>query len=151
VINAPILPSHQSAKARPLTAASEKTILRALGALELKLTELIRDGIAAIQAQHNAALLEQTKLNATFADRERVETLERKADHLGSQILQLTRRNNEADQAHKEFEERIEELETGNYKRSIRIFTTGTGYLITAGIVTIGALLAAVFKIWIGG
>lgn len=97
----------------------EAVLLKALAALDDKLTQVIQSGlakvnqsIAEIQREHNATQLEQAKLNATFANRERVEDLARRVDANNSAMVDIHRRQEESESDRVNLRQAIEELTT---------------------------------------
>ncbi len=124
------------------TRPEDATILRALAALELKLTELIRSGIASIQQEHNRSMLEQAKLNATFATHERVEQLARQVDQHSSEIFALHKQDTVLIEDRKELHQAVAELNETLQRRTLGFFTTTTGWLVAAVIAFIGPLVS---------
>jgi hypothetical protein len=122
--------------------ADDTAILRALALLELKLTELIRSGIAAIQQEHNRALLEQAKLNAQFATRDRVEQIARQVDGQGAEIIALHREDAASVEDVKELRGELDALVTAINGRTLRFFTTTAGWLVAGMIAVVGPLLS---------
>ena len=120
----------------------DTTILRALALLELKLTELIRSGIAAIQQEHNRALLEQAKLNAQFATRDRVEQIARQVDSQAAEIIALHREDSTASEDRKELRAELDALVDAINGRTLRFFTTTAGWLVAGLIAVVGPLLS---------
>src|SRR5205085_11476843 len=82
-------PEHQLMP--PVPHEPDGSVLAALSVLELRLTELIRSGHQTISDQLTRFQLEQTRLNATFADRDRMESAERKIEYIAGQIIDLHR------------------------------------------------------------
>jgi hypothetical protein len=76
--------------------SADSAILEALAQLELKLTALITTGLAQIKDDHSKALLDQARLNASFASREVVEALRSQVDRNTAEIISLSRAEDRA-------------------------------------------------------
>lgn len=134
--------------------ADQSPVLAALSALELKLTELIRTSLALIVEQHTRSTLEQAKLNATFATRDRVEAIATNVHDRTNEIMVLNHRITQVERnaqetylaLHtdtKDMRTKIDDLTKAINDRTIHTFTSGLGYLITAIIVLSGAGITA--------
>jgi sulfite reductase beta subunit-like hemoprotein len=119
----------------------EATLLRAIGALDEKLTAVINSGLAALttaiahlQAEHAKALLEQERRNAHFADRTSVETLTRTVDRHADQFEAIRQRSEISDKQHHEVVEDLEALQTTITERTYSSLKTGYTILGAAAI-----------------
>lgn len=120
----------------------ESTILRALASLELKLTSLISQSLASIQRDHNQALLDQTKVNATFATRERVEAISRAVDAYGAEILALNKQDAHTLEEQKLLRHGVDEVCETIDRRTLAFFTTAAGWLVIGAFTVGGAILS---------
>lgn len=126
----------------------EAAILRAVQGLEDKLTALINSGLASLsstistlQTQHANTLLDQTKVNATFADRERVEVLARRVDATQAEIAAMGQRLAETQAERRELREQCQMLADLVNNRTISIWSSATGYAVSGAFLLLGSIL----------
>ncbi|MGH2442203.1 MAG: hypothetical protein ACRDFX_03445 [Chloroflexota bacterium] len=129
----------------------EATILRALAALEDKLTVIINAGLSAVtatisslQQQHSAALLEQAKLNGSFADRDRVEQLNRTVDRHATELLALGRQDTIGIDERRQLRAEFTGLAESITSNRIHFMSGATGYAFTGFFIILGAVISFV-------
>ena len=120
---------------RDMPLLDQITVVQAIAHLEARLTALINTAVNSLSQQLHDSILAQERRNATFADRERVETVARNAHDALNQLtangLRITR-----------LEQSLAELTTRLSDGQTALFRGATGYLVTAAI-ALGTVLLA--------
>jgi hypothetical protein len=124
----------------------DAAILEALARLELKLTTLIQSGLAAIQEQHSRSLLDQAKLNATFAQRDRVEDIARQVQSHSAEIIALHKQDDTSTRDRRELRTDVDSVAASIDRRTLSLFTSAAGYLIAGTFVLGGAAVTVVLN-----
>ena len=126
-----------------MTARSDNTaVLEALAQLELKLTTLISAAIGQIKDEHARALLEQAKLNATFAHRDAVENVRRQVDAHAGEIVALHSQDRVSAEDRADLRAQLKDLAGAGPQRSISNYDRWTGYLISGSSGVAAGLVA---------
>lgn len=117
--------------------SNEAEILKAVQALEDKLTGVINAGlqgvnmaIAALSDQHHKALLDQERRNGLFAERQRVEDVARNVHELSNQLTGYLFRLSEVEKSTDRLDGRLLEVAEVTSSRSFSLLSGISGYLV---------------------
>jgi hypothetical protein len=131
--------------------SSEVQILRAVQALDSKLTDALnrqtRTLTASIQAladRHTESLLQQEKRNATFADRDRVESVAEHTHTIANLTQSLILRVTAAETRAVELASDIQACRQSISQQAVGFLTGANGYLVTFIVMMVVAVVAAV-------
>jgi hypothetical protein len=128
------------------TRPSNTDVLEALAQTEIKLTALITTGLAQIKDEHARSLLEQAKLNATFASRDALTDMRRQLDANSNALADLNRRAGEADADRKDLRTSFDRLSELVSSRTISTYDRWTGWLLTGGFSILAVSLSVVLN-----
>lgn len=126
-------------------------VLQLLHEMEMKLTAAIATGLAtvntsitALAERHNSALLEQERKNASFADRERVESVARNVHDARNEVTGLLLRVGKCEQAEQKLQAALDALAEQVDTRSLKMLSGANGYLVSLLVVFISVVLTYV-------
>jgi chromosome segregation ATPase len=121
-------------------------VLLAIQQAKQELTTLLADATAGIQqsiatltADHQRAILEQAKLNASFAHRDAVEQLQRRSDTHDNQITELFARMESSTADRKNIRTDLEALKTGLAGDKAHSLETRLNWLLSSGVAVAAA------------
>jgi hypothetical protein len=128
--------------------APQAEVLLAIEEAKRELTKLLNDGIAGIQLaighlqrEHDRALLEQAKLNATFANRDELAALTRRADGHESRLSDIRHVMDDSMRDRKEIRASLETLTQSTASGRTHALQQQLNWLVS-GIVAVMAALA---------